>query len=218
MHGGRLFLYDCCCFSQFLGGLELTVRMNDCGAPFAFRLGLFGHGALHLLGQVNIPYFHKDHFDTPRFGLSVENFLDSSIHLFPLCEQLVQLGLAADASERDLGELGGGKEVIRDFADRAVRIEHSEIEHGAYFHGNVVSCDYVLRRHVQRDSPEINTNHRFDEWDHISDSGTARGRHPAETKNYGPLVFSENFDPADDQNGDYDDNRRYWSDKPHNWI
>jgi hypothetical protein len=61
--------------------LQLALRRNDLGAPFAFRLSLAGHRPLHRLGQVHLLDFHRLHFNSPRVGFRIENRLELQVDL-----------------------------------------------------------------------------------------------------------------------------------------
>ena len=50
------------------------------------------------------------------------------VDLLALGQQLVQLGLAADAPQRRLRDLRGGEKIVLDLDDGAVRVDHAEVE------------------------------------------------------------------------------------------
>jgi hypothetical protein len=114
--------------------------------------------------------------------------------------------LPADAAQRDLGKLRGGEQIVFHLADRAIGIYDSEIEDRAYFDGDVVPGDNVLRRHVHRHGAQIDAEHFFDERDHVRYARPARRYHAPQTKDDGALVFLENLDAGDDdERGDDED-------------
>ena len=86
-HLGRL--------GQLAGGLELALGVDDLGPPLALGLGLPGHGALHLLGQVDVLDLDRGDLDAPGVGAPRRGSLQLGVELLALGEQLVQLGLAA---------------------------------------------------------------------------------------------------------------------------
>ncbi len=51
------------------------ITFNGSVTQFAFGLGLFGHSSLHGLGQFNIFDFHHRNFDSPGFGLLINDAL-----------------------------------------------------------------------------------------------------------------------------------------------
>ena len=61
---------------QLGGRLELAVGVNDLGALFTLRLGLLGHGPLHLLRQVHCLDFDQGDLDPPGVGLLVQDVLE----------------------------------------------------------------------------------------------------------------------------------------------
>jgi hypothetical protein len=98
MHGAWLFRDDLCRVSKLVRRLQLTLGMNDFGAPLSLSLCLFGHGALHLLRQIDMFELHQNHFDAPGLAFGVEDFLNARIELFSLGKKLVQLGLTANTA------------------------------------------------------------------------------------------------------------------------
>ena len=96
------------------------------------------------------------------------------MNLLALGQQLVEVRLAADAAQRRLRDLRRGVEVVLHLHNRAVGVEDAEIEHGAYFDGDVVAGDDVLRGHVEGDGPQVEAEHLLDERDDVDDPGTAR--------------------------------------------
>src|ERR1043166_9256959 len=89
-------------FLQLLRCLELSLGVDDFGAPLALGLGLLRHRALHLLRQVDVFDRHLRDLDAPGIGMLVDNRLQIRVDLFALRQNFVELGLAADAPERRL--------------------------------------------------------------------------------------------------------------------
>ena len=139
----------------------------------------------------------------------------SAVDLFPLGQQFVQLALAADAAQRHLCELGGGKQIILDFAHRQIGIEHAEIKHGVDLHRNVIAGDHVLRRDIHGHRAQIHLDHLFDARNDVNHPRTARTDHATEAKNHAALILFENLDAADDRRHRNDEKCRYRSKSKH---
>src|SRR5439155_1317333 len=100
-----------------------------------------------------------------------------------------------------------GEKIVLDLADRAVRLQHAEVEHRVDLDRNVVAGDHVLRRNVHRDGAEIDPHELLDERYNVRDAGAARLDHAAEAEDDGALVFAKDLDAADKQHDDDDKNR-----------
>ena len=49
------------------------------GPAFALGLRLAGNGALHVLGKVHLLHFHFGDLDAPRFGLFIQDGLQTRV-------------------------------------------------------------------------------------------------------------------------------------------
>ena len=67
-------------------------------------------------------------FDAPGVGLLVENFLDVGVELVALGEHLVEVVLAQHRAQRGLRELAGRGDEVLDLDNRALGIQHPEID------------------------------------------------------------------------------------------
>ncbi len=63
------------CLSEPLGGLELTLGVDDLRAPLTFCFGLTSHHALHVRGYVDVFDLNARHLHTPRLGGVVDDAL-----------------------------------------------------------------------------------------------------------------------------------------------
>ena len=70
--------------AQLLGGLELALGGDDLGAPLALGLGLLGHGAPHLLGQVDLLHLDGGDLHAPGLGVPVDDLLQLPVDLVAL--------------------------------------------------------------------------------------------------------------------------------------
>ena len=84
VHGRRLFCHHPGCVRESLRGLELAFGVNDLRTPLSLRLRLLGHGALHLLGKIDVLDFHQNHFHSPGLSVKIQDLLNSGIDFFSL--------------------------------------------------------------------------------------------------------------------------------------
>src|SRR5207248_7417368 len=176
-------------FGQFLRRLRLALRIDDLGTALAFRLGLLGNGALHLLRQVDLLDLDLGDLDAPRIGVGVEDRLDLLVDAIALGEQLVELCLAADAAQRGLRELGGREQEVLHVDERAIGIDHAEVNDGVDLDRDVVARDHVLRGNVERDDAQIHAHGALDDRNDEHEARPARRHQPAEAKHDDPLVL-----------------------------
>ena len=111
------------------------------------------------------------------------------IDLLPFSQEIVQLGLAADAAQGGLGELRGSKEIVLDLDRRSVGIDHAKIEHSVHLDRHVVAGNHVLRRDVHGDCAQVYPDHALHHWNHVNETWPAVGHQPSETKNDGPFIL-----------------------------
>ena len=104
LHGGRNAAEDLRGVDQGLRGLEFGFRMDDLGAPVAFRLRLFGDGAHHVFRELDGSDLDVAHLDAPGFGLGVQDALDVGAELFPFGKHLVELMLPEHRAQGRLCE------------------------------------------------------------------------------------------------------------------
>src|SRR3989442_6290321 len=143
--------------------LELAVGVDDLGSALALGFGLLGHGALHVLGQVDLLDLDGRHLYPPGLGVLVDDPLELLVDLVARRQEVVQLDLTEHAPQRRLGDLRGRVEIVLDRDHRSLRIDHSEVDDGADLQRHVVARDHVLRRQVERDGLEAPLHHLVDE-------------------------------------------------------
>src|SRR5947208_3074863 len=186
--------------------LELPLGRDHLGAALALGLGLTGHRAAHLIGQVDELDRDLHHLDAPGLGVLVDDRLQVGVDLLPLREQLVQLGLTAHAAQRGLRVLRGGEEIVLHLDDGAVRVDHAEVEARVHLERDVVLGDDVLGRDVHGDRPEIDAHRLLDPGDDIDDPGAARPDQASQPEDDRPLVLAQHLEPAN-QEDDHDQQR-----------
>ena len=170
----RTLAHDLGGLGEALGGLKFTLRGDDLGAPFAFSLGLRRDRALHILRQIDVLELDQHDLDTPRLGLRVDDFLDFGVELFALAQQVVELGLSADRSQRGLRKLHRAVEIVADLGHRARRIDHAKVQHGADLDRDVVARDDVLRRDVEGHRAQIDAHRALEDRDDEDNAGAAK--------------------------------------------
>ena len=164
-----------------LGGLELALGGDHLRAPLALGLGLPRHRALHVAGDLDVLDLDDRDLDAPRRGLLVDDPLQDRVDLLALGEQLVERVLAEHGAQRRLRDLRGRGHVVLDLNDRGLRLDDAEVRDGVHAHGHVVAGDHVLRRHVERDRPQVDLDHLVDDRDQDEDARPLRmSEQPAE--------------------------------------
>src|SRR5580765_3356201 len=206
---------------QDLGGLgqlgrrlELAVGVDDLGPALALGLGLLGHGALHVLGQVDLLDLDVRNLDAPGLGVLVDDPLELLVDLVARREQIIELHLAEHAPQGGLGDLRGRVQIVLHGDHRALRIDHPEVDHGADLDRHVVAGDHVLRRHVEGDRLQAHPHDLVDDGDQDDQARPvplpARVKDglgaAAEAKDHRALVFAENFRVGADEEDHHEDN------------
>ena len=199
-------------FRQALRGLEFPLRCDYLRTPFAFGLGLRRDRALHVLRQVDILELDQHHLDAPRLGLRVDHFLNFRVELLALAQQIVELGLAANRSQRRLRKLHRAVQVVAHLGHRPRRIDHAKVKHRADFDRDVVTRDYVLRRNVECHRAQVDSHGALQNRDDEDYSRAAKRVQAAEPEDHRALIFVEHLEAAQQHDrGDYD----YDSDSAH---
>ena len=108
--------------------------MDDLGPLLALRLGLLGHGPLHLLGQVHGLDGHLGDLHAPGVRVLVDDLLEHGRQALALGEELVEVGLPQDAAQRGLGLLARGVEVVLHLHDGLDRVHDAEVDDRVHLH------------------------------------------------------------------------------------
>ena len=144
---------------HFLGCLELAFGIDDLGTSLALGLRLLGHCPFHAIGQRDIFDLHSRHFDAPRFGLSVDDFLQLEVDHITLCQQVIQRSLAQHAAQCGLRNKRSRLPKILDFNHRGNRIDNAEINHCIHRGRHIVARHDFLLRYIDRHDAQIHFDH-----------------------------------------------------------
>src|SRR6266545_4334602 len=136
LHGDRKAHEDLRGLAELGGGLELALGVDDLGPALALGLGLLGHRALHVLGQVDLLHLDRRDLHAPRLGVLVDDPLQLLVHLVAGGQQVVQLHLAEHAAQRGLGQLGRRVHVILDREEGLLGIDDAEEDDHAFVLGD----------------------------------------------------------------------------------
>ena len=190
---------------QALGGLELALGGDHLGAPLALGLGLPRHRPLHPGGDLHVLDLDDRHLHAPGRGLLVDDLLQDRVDLVSLREELVEQVLAEHRPQRRLGDLRGRDHEVLDLHDRGLRVDDPEVGDRVHAHRDVVLGDDLLRRHVQRDRPQVDLDHPVDDRDQQEDARALRLRQQAaEAEDDAALVLARDLDRRRQEQDDED--------------
>ncbi len=128
--------------------------------------------------------------------------MQNPVDLFPIGEQIIQLGLAHDVSQGRLRDVPGCATKILNLNDSRAGIDHTEENDRVYLHGNVIACDYFLRGHIERYHPQIDLHHSVDDRDDEEQAWSFRAHQTTQAKNHTAFIFL--YDPdRGEQEGDH---------------
>ncbi len=82
-------------FGEIFTGHQFTFRIDDGGTFLTLGLGLFGHGANHRLGELDVLELDSLDIDTPFGRVFVDDREDFGGDLFSLGEEFIERGLAS---------------------------------------------------------------------------------------------------------------------------
>jgi hypothetical protein len=190
---------------QLLRRLQFAFRVNHLRAPLAFGLGLPRDRADHRLVKVDVLVLDRRHLDPPRIGLRVERLLDVGVQLLALGEQRVEFMLAEHGAQRRLRELARRLEKARHLDHGLLRIDHAEIHDRIDLHRYVVTCDHVLRGHVEHDGAQVDPHDLLDDRDDQHEPRPLHLPEAAEHEHHAALVLAEDADRRRDEYHDEND-------------
>src|SRR5579884_2157869 len=199
-HRGRL--------AELLRGLQLALGGDDLGPPFPLRLGLPGHGPLHLLREADVADLDPVDLDAPRLRLGVEADLQLAVDPLPLRQQLVELVAAHDGPQRRLGHQLARGVPVADPHHRGGGVDHLEVGDGVDRDGHVVPGDDGLRRHRGGDDLQVDLGDPVEDGEHEEDPRAAGADAAPEAEDHPPLVLLDDLDrrrqEQDDDGGEHD--------------
>lgn len=179
---------------ETLRGLVFTFRGDDLRPALPFRFGLLGHGPLHFLREIDLFYLDIGDLDPPWFGVSVDDLLQFLVDLFPLGEDVVEIGLAQHAAQRGLRKLGGGGEIVLYIYNGFLRLDHPEINHRIDLDGDIVLGDDVLRRHIQNHGAQADLYHFIYYRDQEDQAGTPDRHQSTQPEDHASFILAQDAD------------------------
>ena len=105
------------------------------------------------VGGLNVLDFVTEDLHAPGIRRFVELLDHPQVDVPPLLEGLVQLDLADLATQRGLGELGDGEEVVANAVGRSCRVHDLKVENAVHPHLDVVRGDADLLLDIQGAAP-----------------------------------------------------------------
>ena len=137
--------------------------------------------------------------------MHVENALQTQVNFVAMCQQFVEFLLAQHRAQRGLGKLRSLVDVIRNFHDRLVRLNHAQKNDGIHFQRDVVAGDDVLWRNFSASCRSDTRTIRSMGANTRITPGPFAAQQPSQAKDHAALVFGQNFDGTEKINED-DDN------------
>ena len=140
-------------------------------------------------------HFHRDDLHAEGLGPLVDDGLNLQVQFVAVAEQLVQLDLAQDRTQRGLGKLGGLVDVVGHLDGGGVGVHHVERDHGVHLEGDVVAGDHVLGRNLEHILTQRDAHHLVKGPEDQDDAGPlGGGQGAAQPENHPALVLAENLD------------------------
>ncbi len=203
------------CVLQPLRGLELALGGDHLRAPFALGLGLARHCPLHARRDLDVLDLDDRDLDAPGGRGLVDDGLEDRVDLVALREELVQHVLPEHRAQGRLGDLRRRRHEVLDLDDCRLRLDDAEVGDGVDAHRDVVLGDHFLRRHVERDRPQVDLDHPVDDRDQQEETRPLRfGQQAAEPEDDAALVLARDLDRGeeeeDDDQGDGGDGDQGW--------
>src|SRR3989344_2083045 len=179
-------------FAELLRRLELSLGRHDFRAAFALRLGLFGHRALHVVGERNVLYFDGGDGCAPRLGVRINDILYLLVYLGGLREELVERELADNVAHRGLAYLIGRLVDIFDSNDRLFGVRHVVVGDRRDIYRDVVLGDDFLRLYLHRDGAQGDPLHALNGNENKIEAGIPHVGEFTEEKYHAALVLAQN--------------------------
>src|SRR4030042_4056666 len=170
MDGCRMDTDDICRCKQLLCGLGLSLSMDHLGPPLPLCLSLTRNGPLHICINIHLFCLHQGYLDSPGLCLCVQDVLELEVNLVSFRQEFVQLGLAYNAPQCRLGQLGSCVEVIFNFNHGLIGIYDAEVDDCIHLDGDVVTGNHILRWNLQYHRPQADPEQLVYPWNDEDDS------------------------------------------------
>src|SRR3989344_4246983 len=172
--------------------LELSLSRDDFRAAFALRLGLFGHRALHVVGERNVLYFDGGDGCAPRLGVRINDVFYLLVYLGGLREELVERELTDHVAHGGLTYLIRRLVDIFDSNDRLFGVRHVVVGDRGNIYRDVVLGDYLLRLNLHRDGAQRDALHALEGDENKIEAGIPHVGEFAEEKYHAAFVLAQN--------------------------
>lgn len=171
---------------------------NDGSAALALGLGLFGHGAFHVGGELDVLKTDAFDVDTPFVGLGVDNFADLGGNLVAFAKDLVEVEVAGDVTKGGLGESAGRVAIVCGFEDSFLSVDNAGVDDGIDIDGDVVAGDNFLFRDVHWGGADVDFKHFVDIGDDDAEAGIQGAGIFPEAKDNAAFVLVDNTNARND--------------------
>src|SRR4030042_3697648 len=189
MHGCRINTDNICRLSQLLCSLGLSLSMDDLGPSLPLCLSLTGNGPLHVCIKVHLFCLHQGYLDPPRLCMLVQDVLELEVNLVSFRQEFVQLGLAYDAPQCRLGQLGSGVKVIFNSDHGLIGIYDTKVDDRIDLDGDVVTGNHILRWNLQCHGPQADPEQLVHTWDDEDKPWSLCPDQSSHTEDDAPLIF-----------------------------
>src|SRR6266542_553764 len=114
-------------------------------------------------------------------------------NLGPLGQQVVEVRLAKNASQRGLANQGRSADVVEDLDDGVFGIHDAEVDHRIYFDRDVVAGDRLLSGNFEGHDAQVYFAHTLDAWDEKEQARPACPDEAAQAEDDPALILLNDF-------------------------
>src|SRR5713101_2827172 len=117
---------------------------------------------------------------------------------------MVEVRLAENAAQGRLSDQRGRAYKVDGFDNGFARVNDAEVHYGVDLDGDVVTCDGVLSRNLQRHNAQVHLAHGFDERDKEEQARSPGRDQTAKAEDHAAFVLLHDLDRGADEhkNGD----------------